>query len=214
MPENTEDSGLFRRRLRKTLLTQRLSLPSAVHSEHSRQIGAHLERWLGALATTDGVPRTLGFCLPFRGEPDLLPLMARLAGQKWALCVPVVEQLAAPMVFRHWQPGIALHQDPHGVSIPASATVGPPAVLLVPVLGIDAQGFRLGYGGGYFDRTLAALDAGAATPLCVGIGFALARVESIQPQAHDRPLHALVTEAGVHRFTTNPHPAHPGSPLR
>ncbi|MBK6637261.1 MAG: 5-formyltetrahydrofolate cyclo-ligase [Rhodocyclaceae bacterium] len=200
MPENTEDSGLFRARLRKTLLAKRLSLPRTAQNQHSRQICLLLEHWLGTIAGAADFPRTLGFCLPFRGEPDLLPLMTRLTDQKWALCVPVIEQTAAPMVFRHWQPDIPLKHDRHGVSIPDSANVSPPALLLVPVLGVDAQGYRLGYGGGYFDRTLAALDAAAVRPKCVGIGFSVAEIASIAPQPHDRRLDLLVTETGMRSF--------------
>ena len=71
-----------------------------------------------------------------------------------------------------------------------------PNIILLPLVAFDRQGFRLGYGGGYFDRTLAAL---VPRPLAIGVGFELARVADIRPQAHDLPLDAVVTEAGIVR---------------
>ena len=70
--------------------------------------------------------------------------------------------------------------------------------MLIPVNAFDAQGYRIGYGGGFFDRTLAALAQSSERPLAIGVGYALARVETTYPQAHDVPLDAVVTEVGVH----------------
>jgi 5,10-methenyltetrahydrofolate synthetase len=86
--------------------------------------------------------------------------------------------------------------DPYGIPIPATPPAPPPDVLLIPLVAFDAAGYRLGYGGGYFDRTLAALDP---RPLSVGVGFELARVADLQPAPHDIPLDRIVTEAGVRR---------------
>lgn len=84
--------------------------------------------------------------------------------------------------------------DHHGIPIPAGDEVVSPALLIVPLNVFDAAGYRLGYGGGYFDRTLAALDP---TPTCVGVAFELARAGSTHPQPHDQPMDWIVTEAGV-----------------
>ena len=88
--------------------------------------------------------------------------------------------------------------DRYGIHFPASGTALTPDTLLIPVNAFDGKGFRIGYGLGYFDRTLAGM---VPRPLSIGVGFALARVVSIHPQAHDIPLDAVVTEAGIELFT-------------
>ena len=87
--------------------------------------------------------------------------------------------------------------DRHGIPIPADGATLIPDVVLLPLVAFDARGFRLGYGGGYFYRTLAGL---APRPFSIGVGFEVARVDSIQPQEHDIPLDAVVTEAGAEFF--------------
>jgi 5,10-methenyltetrahydrofolate synthetase len=89
-----------------------------------------------------------------------------------------------------------MQDDRYGIPTPIEGEFAVPEVLLIPVNAFDAQGYRLGYGGGFFDRTLAALNP---APLTIGVGFELSRVETIDPQAHDIRLDAIVTEAGVFR---------------
>jgi 5-formyltetrahydrofolate cyclo-ligase len=87
-----------------------------------------------------------------------------------------------------------MERGAYGIPYPRDSAVLRPDLLLMPPVGIDAQGFRLGYGGGYFDRTLAAQHP---RPLCVAVGFEISRIPSIQPQAHDIGMDALVTERGL-----------------
>ena len=101
------------------------------------------------------------------------------------------------LAFRAWRPGDTLVADRYGIPTPVHGAFVAPQALLLPVNGFDSAGYRLGYGGGFFDRTLAALDP---PPLAVGVGFELSRVDSIDPQPHDQRLDAMVTEAGVWRF--------------
>lgn len=91
-------------------------------------------------------------------------------------------------------------KDRHGIAIPDTAQVAAPDILLLPVVAVDPRGYRLGYGGGYFDRTLAMLQAQGKFPVCVGIGFELARATDILVQAHDQPLQWLATENGLQAF--------------
>ena len=93
--------------------------------------------------------------------------------------------------------------DRHGIAIPDTAPGTAPEVLLLPVVAVDPSGFRLGYGGGYFDRTLDALAHGGMLPLCIGVGFALAQVDDIYAQPHDRRVDGLATETGLTAFTNN-----------
>jgi 5,10-methenyltetrahydrofolate synthetase len=98
------------------------------------------------------------------------------------------------MIFRRWTPDTEMALDRHGIPIPATGEELRPDVVLLPLVAFDPQGFRLGYGGGYFDRTLAAM---VPRPLAIGVGFELGRVADIRPQAHDIPLDATLTEAGI-----------------
>ncbi len=138
---------------------------------------------------------------PMGDEIDVLPLLARLAAQGHETALPVVDAPAEPLVFRRWRAGESLAPGPHGTRHPlAAAAPVVPAVLLVPLLAFDAEGYRLGYGGGYYDRTIAALRRQGRAPLLVGAAFAGQRVERVPRGPHDQPLDAVVTEAAAHWF--------------
>lgn len=202
--EHTADSMVFRAALRREKLAARLALDPRTHAMLSARIEAHLAAWLKSLP-----PQILAFCAPVRGEFDARPLASHLLEQGWSAAMPVVETIDAPMRFRRWTPSTAMGVDRYDIPIPAAGPAITPDIVLLPLLAFDTQGFRLGYGGGYFDRTLAAL---VPRPLAIGIGFELARVADIGPQEHDLPLDAVVTEAGIvrHRRRTigaSPDPA-------
>ncbi|MCA3260933.1 MAG: 5-formyltetrahydrofolate cyclo-ligase [Telmatospirillum sp.] len=130
----------------------------------------------------------------FGGELDPLPLLEALAAKGVALALPVVEAKAAPLVFRAWEPGTPLVQHRFGMAEPprdAPALV--PDIVVAPLLAFDRQGYRLGYGGGYYDRTLAALRKRGRV-LAVGIGFALQEMPNVPRAPHDVPLDWIVTE--------------------
>ena len=95
--------------------------------------------------------------------------------------------------------------DRYGIPVPASGAPVLPQALLIPVVGFDAAGFRLGYGGGYFDRTLASLRP---RPLAIGVGFELSRLASVHPERHDEPLDLIVTEVGIWRCVGSTGSAH------
>jgi 5,10-methenyltetrahydrofolate synthetase len=190
--ENIADSLAFRGALRREKLAARNALDQETHLALSARIEAHLAQLLLPLP-----PRPLAFCAPVRGEFDARPLTARLIEQGWRGAMPVVEAPNAPMIFRAWSPASTMGTDRHGIPVPLGEPAIIPAIVLLPLLAFDSRGFRLGYGGGYFDRTLAAL---VPRPLAIGVGFDLARVTDIRPQAHDKPLDAMVTEAGIQRF--------------
>jgi 5-formyltetrahydrofolate cyclo-ligase len=133
---------------------------------------------------------------PFADEIDPRPLLAALHDRGHALCLPVTKAGEA-LRFRAWAPGDALVPGPFDTREPApEKTERRPDCLLVPLLAVDDEGYRLGYGGGFYDRTLAALgDA-----LSVGLAFAFQRRERLPRGAHDRPLHWLVSENGATQF--------------
>lgn len=188
---NSEPAELAHRRrhLREAAIAARVAMPASQRSILMGAIETRLAVLLDRLA-----PQTLGFCWPFRGEPDLRAFVTGWLGadpQRQA-ALPVVLDKAAPMVFRAWQPDMQLGVDRHGIPMPLDGLSLIPDVVLVPLNAFDAAGFRLGYGGGYFDRTLAMIDS-----IAVGVGFESGRVDSIYPQAHDRPMAWIVTESGT-----------------
>jgi 5-formyltetrahydrofolate cyclo-ligase len=124
-------------------------------------------------------------------DVDALSLALERAGR--ALCLPVVIELDAPMIFRRWTPGDPLEMDAAGVPAPFPlAETVTPDLILTPLLAFDAEGGRLGQGGGYYDRTFAAL------PAAVRVGFAYAgqEVEALTLEPHDMRLHGVLTERG------------------
>lgn len=191
--ENTANRSAVRTALRREKIAAREALPPLEHARHSAPVAAHLALLLARLA-----PRVLGFCWPFRGEFDCRPLVARLLADGVRACLPLVVEPDAAMAFREWRPDCAMAIDRHGIHYPVAGMALTPDVLLMPVNAFDARGFRLGYGGGYFDRTLAALNP---PPLAIGVGFELARVATTHPGVHDIALDAVVTEAGLERFS-------------
>ena len=101
----------------------------------------------------------------------------------------------APLEFLEWYPGVEMTAGAYGLPVPAATARVVPDALLIPVVGIGERGDRLGYGGGFFDRTLAALTP---RPLAIAIGFELSRVPSTEPQPHDVPMDFVVTEAAIY----------------
>ena len=123
------------------------------------------------------------------------PARAALLRAGLVLALPVVGQVNSPLVFRRWRPGVPLEQGPHGTSQPGpSAPDVQPECLLVPLLAFDRRGGRLGYGGGYYDRTLESLRLSGVCPLVVGIAYAAQEVSSVPMEPHDQPLDLVVTE--------------------
>jgi 5-formyltetrahydrofolate cyclo-ligase len=144
----------------------------------------------------------IGFYWPFKGEFDARPLVRSLREQGARLALPVVIEKGAPLVFREWWPGKKLTPGVWNIPVPAEGEPVTPNALLVPLVGFDEKGYRLGYGGGFYDRTLAAITAATgAKPLAVGVGFELSRLETIYPQPHDVPMDLVVTEARFDRVT-------------
>ena len=152
-------SAVDKRELRRRLAARRAAIDPADKALWDAGIGQQLLEWQQA---EDIV--TLGVYWPLKGEVDLTATYADLAARGVALLLPVVVARDAALAFAAWTPGEAMHKDAMGVAVPERLRLAarPPA-LLVPCLGFDARGYRLGYGGGYYDRTLAA----APRPLTV-----------------------------------------------
>lgn len=134
---------------------------------------------------------------PMGREIDIRPLLTALHARGHPIGLPVTPRRGAPLVFRRWAPGDTLAAGPLGTSQPLpDAPAITPDWLLVPLLGFDARGHRLGYGGGFYDRTLAALPGAFR----LGCAYAAQRLDRVPDGPMDVPLHAVATEAGVLRF--------------
>ena len=187
MEGRCEDNTARRRALRQEMVARRAALSDAEHAALSARIVVH------ALAALP-LPVVAAFCWPIRHEPDVRSLLARWVTSGTRAALPVVIAEDAPLRFREWTPDGQLAADRYGIPTPTAGTWLTPDLILLPLNGFDDAGYRLGYGGGYFDRTLAAL---APRPLAVGVGFEINRVDSIRPEAHDQRLDWIVTEDGA-----------------
>ena len=186
---DASDVATWRRAERERLIALRLSFSAAERERACGQLLPALDAELGREAG-----RVVSFYWPFRGEFDLRAWAAERieAGERPAL--PVVAEKKQPMIFRLWSPGCRMERGIWNIPVPADGPEVIPDAVIAPLVGFDPAAYRLGYGGGYFDRTLASLPA---RPLVVGIGLSALRLETIRPQAWDVPMDVIVTENGV-----------------
>jgi 5-formyltetrahydrofolate cyclo-ligase len=182
---------VWRKGERRRLLAAREAVAPDQRDEWRARIDHHLQRLFA-----DTVHGVVAFCWPYRGEYDVRHFAAQLRRLGATTALPVVVAPAQPLAFRRWYPGVKMGHGPLGIPYPEESEVLTPAHVLLPVLGWDAGGYRLGYGGGFFDRTLAAMPQ---RPRVIGLGYELQYLPTIHPQPHDIPLDFIVTERGVHR---------------
>ncbi len=134
---------------------------------------------------------------PFQSEIDTRSLLGKLAGEGWTTALPIVITLGEPLVFRRWLPGQLTVPGRWGILQPTEdSPVVEPDVLLVPMLAFDRQGYRLGYGGGFYDRTLEMLRAKKQI-VAIGVAYAAQEVDSVVRGPHDQPLNFVMTEKEV-----------------
>lgn len=139
--------------------------------------------------------------VPIRSEMSPMPAMTQLAASR-EICVPVMRGPGQGLVFHRWTPGCALVTGPFGVAVPAEPVLVQPAVLIVPLVAFDGSGGRLGYGGGYYDRTLEALRTSGPL-LALGLAYGAQRTADLPREETDQPLDGLVTEAGLLQLTSD-----------
>jgi 5,10-methenyltetrahydrofolate synthetase len=191
MPMSPTNVQTWRKAERARLIAARETLDAATLDSWRRAIDAHLERGFPGLARS-----RLAFCWPIRNEYDARHLARRLREAGAVTALPVVVAPRSPLAFREWHPGVELAKGPLGIPYPVGSPQVAPRAVLLPMNGWDAHGYRLGYGGGFFDRTLAALQE---KPLVIGVAYEQARMETIHAQSWDVPMDYVVTERGVYR---------------
>ena len=174
--------------LRQQVLALRANM--ADRAERERVLANRVRRWLKTMPTT-----RLGFYWAVRGECALDVVMAEWLAEdaKRVAALPVIE--GELLAFAAWSPRDTLVAGPYGIPAPdSSAPRVHPQVLFIPCVAVDQQRYRLGYGGGYYDRTLARLSP---RPVLVGVCFDLGRVKNLAPQPHDIRMDLVITETGV-----------------
>jgi 5,10-methenyltetrahydrofolate synthetase len=184
-PRQVRDVARWRKAERQRLIAARLAVAVGVRQECATHIGSQLDHLIPSSAAT-----IISVYWPFRGELDLRPWMASAHGRGIRVALPVVVAKATPLVFRAWHPGASLKPGVWNIPVPADGAEVTPTVVLAPLVGFDPDGYRLGYGGGFFDRTLAALSP---RPLAIGVGHPVGALPTIYPQPHDIPMDWIVT---------------------
>jgi 5-formyltetrahydrofolate cyclo-ligase len=181
------DISLWRRQTRDRLITARMALGG----EQRRRWGGEIERRLAALL--GGLAgRVVGLYWPHRAEVDPRPLADELWSQGRTLALPAIVERHGALEYRAWHRDAEMERGLYDIPAPKARDVVRPDIIVVPLVGFDAANYRLGYGGGYFDRTLAALEP---QPVTVGVGFEAALLDTIHPQPHDVAMDFIVTEA-------------------
>ena len=188
--------NLTKHLLRKKLIEDRTALPADYAKMAAQSLKTHVRDYLGDVG---GI--VVACYMPFRGEIDTIPVVESILNNNGIIAMPSVDRSSKHMIFRQWSPGDPTVRNSHGIEEPvAEARTLVPNILLLPLVGFDEAGFRLGYGGGYYDRALARLRAMPLKLRAVGLAYAMQQVASLPYEAHDARLDAVVTERGAIKF--------------
>jgi 5-formyltetrahydrofolate cyclo-ligase len=178
---------------KKTLRRQLQAERQSLIDRHQRAM--HLQEVLRVwLMERDD--KAIGAYWPIKGEFDALPALFRWteADEERCIGLPVTDKATKQLSYRMWFPGCEMEDDAYGIPKPKDTPVFHPTLLLVPCVGFGPQGVRLGYGGGFYDRTLATLQP---RPFTVGLAYSFGFLPWLEAEPHDVPLDAVLTEDGV-----------------
>ncbi|MFM9882178.1 MAG: 5-formyltetrahydrofolate cyclo-ligase [Burkholderiales bacterium] len=189
--ENWNEIKPWRKAQRVTLIAARTAIVPDQHRVWDERITTLL---LAGFAPPPGA--VIGFCWPYKSEFDARFVIRRWRDEGAIAALPAVIEKARPLQFRKWWPGAPMRAGVYDIPVPDGTDVLTPDIAIVPMNGFDEQGYRLGYGGGYFDRTLAVLERRV---LAVGVSYEALRLPTIHPQPHDIPMDFVVTEASLYR---------------
>ncbi len=180
------DVACWRKAERARLVAERMKISTHDRTRIASEIAEKLDAILDKVEE-----RLIGVYWPMHGEPDLRPWMERVRTGGAVCALPVVVERKAPLVFRTWHPDTPLEKGIAGIPAPTHGDPVIPDVLVIPMIGFDRKCHRLGYGGGYYDRTLASL---ANRPRVIGIGYSQTTLHTIHPQPHDILMDVVITE--------------------
>ncbi|QIE47247.1 5-formyltetrahydrofolate cyclo-ligase [Pseudohalocynthiibacter aestuariivivens] len=187
-PATARDVSRFRKAERARLYALRNAGTAEDRAQLSDAIAAELDRELTNLAG-----RIIAAYWPIRSEPDLRDWMTRAHEAGARIVLPVVVEKNAPLIFRTWAPRCAMERGIWNIPVPSDGAEATPDIVISPLLGVDEAGYRLGNGGGYYDRTLAAMET---PPLIIGIGAPDCRIKTIYPMPWDVPMTMTVLGDG------------------
>jgi len=183
--DTRRDVMRWRKAERDRLRALRNALDAGQRADALRGVCEQLDRLLESSKA-----RVLGGYWPIQHELDLRAWLRRQADAGMIIALPVIHARNQPLRYSRWRPRGAMRRGPWGIAEPAEDDWLEPQLVLAPLLGVDRRNYRLGNGGGYFDRSLA---AAAPRPLAVGVGYHCARIATIYPQAHDIPMDVVIT---------------------
>lgn len=181
----------WRKLQRADLVARREAIAEKDHDAWSAAITLLLQQGFSTLRKN-----IIGSYVPIRGEYDPRPAMDFFEKNGATLAIPEVTQKNAPLCFRKWWREAPMKQGAYGIPVPDNTEQVSIDAALIPMVGFDQQGYRLGYGSGYYDRTLASSNP---CPLVIGIAFEMFRLDSVHPQAHDIPMDFIITETGIYQ---------------
>ena len=182
--QTARDVSRWRKSKREELIAARLAIPADTRAEMADQIAAQLTRLI-----SPDKSMVISLYWPFRGEPDLRGWMREAFDLGARIALPIVVAKAQPLLFREWTPDGKLERGVWNIPVPADGAELVPNVVISPLVGFDPDNYRLGYGGGFYDRTLAAMT----TPReVIGIGYASSALPTIFPQPHDIAMDRIV----------------------
>jgi 5-formyltetrahydrofolate cyclo-ligase len=188
-PYSRADIMAWRKAERRRLIEERLAIDADQRRRCASEIMIKLSHFIGELSG-----RSVSVYWPFRGEPDLRRWMESLAERGGSCALPIVIEKNAPLVFRIWKKGDKLVSGVWNIPVPADGAEVVPNIVIAPVVGFDMACYRLGHGGGFYDRTLAILSP---PPIIIGVGYAQAAITTIHPLPHDIPMDVIITERGI-----------------
>ena len=194
-PRQASDVARWRKAERARLIALRCALPAEERARHTAAIARNLNEMIPADSN-----QIVSVYWPIRAEPDLRSWMRGSSLRGLRIALPVAVELGQPLTFREWRPDSRMARGLWKIPYPADGREVSPTTVLAPLVGFDSACYRLGYGGGFFDRTLAAM---ARKPVVVGVGYPQLRISTIFPQCHDVPMDWIVTgvEPAMRRAT-------------
>jgi 5,10-methenyltetrahydrofolate synthetase len=187
-PQQASDVARWRKAERLRLIELRRALPAEERALHTAAIMRTLDEMIPAQSN-----EIVSVYWPIRAEPDLRPWMRAACSRGLRIALPVALKVGEPLTFREWLPDAAMARGLWKIPYPAAGAEVAPTTVLAPLVGYDAACYRLGYGGGFFDRTLAAM---ARKPLVIGLGYPQLQIRTIFPQRHDVPMNRILTGSG------------------
>ena len=186
-----EELRQWRKTQRAELIARRCALDAQTLSTYRLAMDAHLRARFPELGR--GV---VAFCWPFKNEYDARFITRELRDKGARTALPVVVAPKTPLIFREWHPGVVTAKGVYDIPYPVESEQLDPDWVLLPMNGFDEAGYRLGYGGGFFDRTLA---AAGRRPIVIGVTYEMAKMQTIYPQPYDIPMDYVLTERGVYK---------------